>query len=229
LLHTILHRTDVIIFPLPLQTIIIAPMMSIWGKGGKKETKKNCESFHDARARFLSVQPSDYNRNVIVLSVVHEFIWCECCAVWQLTPTLYFCSSATPVLSSPIMTAENRWLRKQAWWNAVPVTWACLAANSRNVDTRHLHGDARNTHIKIPPSFGLPLLCISVVIARDDTRSVGHGSWPVTHWPISQWLSQSNFKNNFDNFGIRPTKHVTFYCDKFVDIHTSYSFMNEAY
>jgi len=33
LLHTILHRTDLIIFPLTLQTIIIAPMMSIWGKG----------------------------------------------------------------------------------------------------------------------------------------------------------------------------------------------------
>jgi len=35
LLHTILHRTDPIIFPLTLQTIIIAPMMSIWGKGGQ--------------------------------------------------------------------------------------------------------------------------------------------------------------------------------------------------
>ena len=33
LLHTLLHRTDLIIFPLALQTITIAPMMSIWGKG----------------------------------------------------------------------------------------------------------------------------------------------------------------------------------------------------
>ena len=33
LLHTILHITDLIIFPLALQTITIAPMMSIWGKG----------------------------------------------------------------------------------------------------------------------------------------------------------------------------------------------------
>jgi len=33
LLHTILHRTDLIIFPLTLQTIITAPMMSIWEKG----------------------------------------------------------------------------------------------------------------------------------------------------------------------------------------------------
>ena len=33
LLHTILHRTDLILFPLTLQTITIALMMSIWGKG----------------------------------------------------------------------------------------------------------------------------------------------------------------------------------------------------
>jgi len=33
-LHTILHRTDLIVFPLTLQTITTSPMMSIWGKGG---------------------------------------------------------------------------------------------------------------------------------------------------------------------------------------------------
>ena len=33
LLHTILHRTDLTVFPLTLQTITTAPMMSIWGKG----------------------------------------------------------------------------------------------------------------------------------------------------------------------------------------------------
>jgi len=33
LLGTILHRTDLIIFPLTLQTITAAPMMSIWGRG----------------------------------------------------------------------------------------------------------------------------------------------------------------------------------------------------
>jgi len=33
LLHTILHRTDLIVPPLTLQTITTAPMMSIWGKG----------------------------------------------------------------------------------------------------------------------------------------------------------------------------------------------------
>jgi len=34
LLHTILHKTDLIVFPLTLQTITTARMMSIWGKGG---------------------------------------------------------------------------------------------------------------------------------------------------------------------------------------------------
>jgi len=33
-LHTVLHRTDLIVFPLTLQTITTAQMMSIWGKGG---------------------------------------------------------------------------------------------------------------------------------------------------------------------------------------------------
>jgi len=35
LLHTILHRRDLIIFPLALHTITIAAMMSIWGKEGR--------------------------------------------------------------------------------------------------------------------------------------------------------------------------------------------------
>ena len=39
LLHTILHRTDLIVFPLTLQTITTAPMMSIWGKGGIQSHK----------------------------------------------------------------------------------------------------------------------------------------------------------------------------------------------
>jgi len=33
LLHTILHRTDLTVFPLTFQTITTARMMSIWGKG----------------------------------------------------------------------------------------------------------------------------------------------------------------------------------------------------
>ena len=40
LLHTIQHTTDLIIFPLALQTITIALMMSIWGKGGSQFTKE---------------------------------------------------------------------------------------------------------------------------------------------------------------------------------------------
>ena len=40
LLHTMLHRTDLIIFPLTLQTITIALMMSIWGK--RADTVQGC-------------------------------------------------------------------------------------------------------------------------------------------------------------------------------------------
>jgi len=45
-LHIILHRTDLIIFPLTLRTIVIALMMSIWGKGvpGHVLSPKNCPS-----------------------------------------------------------------------------------------------------------------------------------------------------------------------------------------
>ena len=35
IVHTILHITDLIVFPLTLQTITTARMMSIWGKGGE--------------------------------------------------------------------------------------------------------------------------------------------------------------------------------------------------
>jgi len=35
--HTILHRTDLIIFPLTLQTTAIVPMMCIWEKGGRSQ------------------------------------------------------------------------------------------------------------------------------------------------------------------------------------------------
>jgi len=38
LLHTILHRTDLIISPLTIQTITIGPMTSIRGKGGWAES-----------------------------------------------------------------------------------------------------------------------------------------------------------------------------------------------
>jgi len=40
-LQTILHRRDLIIFPVTLQTIIIAPMMSVSGKGDYAAVNKN--------------------------------------------------------------------------------------------------------------------------------------------------------------------------------------------
>jgi len=40
MLHTIVHRTDLIIFPLALRTIIIALMTSIWGEEGIKALNK---------------------------------------------------------------------------------------------------------------------------------------------------------------------------------------------
>jgi len=40
-LQIILHRTDLIIFPVTLQTIIIAPMMSVSGKGDHATVNKN--------------------------------------------------------------------------------------------------------------------------------------------------------------------------------------------
>ena len=55
LLHTILHRTDLIVFPLTLQTITTARMMSIWGKGGWQlthtETGYKLCKFCENRAR----------------------------------------------------------------------------------------------------------------------------------------------------------------------------------
>jgi len=56
LLHTILHRTDLIIFPLVLQTITIASMMSIWGNGGNGMT--NCSwTFTVTRIWYLCDAP----------------------------------------------------------------------------------------------------------------------------------------------------------------------------
>jgi len=52
LLHTILYRTDLIVFPLTLQTITTAPMMSIWGKGGTRFTpglQCHCCDIHSKR------------------------------------------------------------------------------------------------------------------------------------------------------------------------------------
>ena len=56
LLHTILHRTDLIIIPLTLQTITIAPMISIWGKWGTLSFK-NClyvYEYHCAQPLYIT-------------------------------------------------------------------------------------------------------------------------------------------------------------------------------
>jgi len=50
LLHTILHRTGLIISPLTLQTITIAPMMSIWGKGGGELVQNKLSSVQLSRS-----------------------------------------------------------------------------------------------------------------------------------------------------------------------------------
>jgi len=60
--RTILHRTDLIVFPLTLQTITTAPMMSIWGKGGSLDTAHWCivcatQSNCCSTINFLSPEP----------------------------------------------------------------------------------------------------------------------------------------------------------------------------
>jgi len=65
-LHTILHRTDLIVFPLTLQTITTAPMMSIWGKGGGS---KHQATYQDA------VAPVNHNSKWDSLtSLVHQLL-----------------------------------------------------------------------------------------------------------------------------------------------------------
>jgi len=50
LLHTILHRTDLIIFPLILQTITRAPMMTIWWNEGH-----HCIEYHEKVSVYFTV------------------------------------------------------------------------------------------------------------------------------------------------------------------------------
>jgi len=49
LLHTILHKTDLIVFPLTLETITTAPMMSIWGKGAGNPSQIHFSHFPVSR------------------------------------------------------------------------------------------------------------------------------------------------------------------------------------
>jgi len=53
-LHTILHRTDLIVSPLTLQTITTSPMMSIWGKGAEAvKLRPSLRFFHIPRPQAL--------------------------------------------------------------------------------------------------------------------------------------------------------------------------------
>ena len=56
LLHTRLHRTDLIVFPLTLQTITTARMMSIWGKGGVQNVRA-CSSNHKGHKHNSTYRP----------------------------------------------------------------------------------------------------------------------------------------------------------------------------
>jgi len=54
LLYTILHRTDLIVFTLTLQTITTAPMMSIWGKGVMSPAHLSC--YHNTSGKIHTVK-----------------------------------------------------------------------------------------------------------------------------------------------------------------------------
>ena len=76
LLHTILHKTDLIIFPLALQTITF-PMKSIWGKGGGRcglikwgrGDRNDSHEFHRDYPVITLVKPQLLWTNCLVLHV----------------------------------------------------------------------------------------------------------------------------------------------------------------
>jgi len=55
LLHAILHRTDLIIFSLTVQTITTTPMMSTWGKGNNK-LEEHCLAVSESRMLLRGVR-----------------------------------------------------------------------------------------------------------------------------------------------------------------------------
>ena len=67
LLHTILHRTDLIIFPITFQTITIAPMMSIWGKGGGPMWDKPMDRVQSLTSEWHDVDLVCYHYIVLLL------------------------------------------------------------------------------------------------------------------------------------------------------------------
>ena len=75
LLHTILHRTDLIVLPLALQTITTTPMMSFWGKGGQPTVLSSNtpeSSVHVGSIDVLCPQTSFSANHKSLLS------WCTC-------------------------------------------------------------------------------------------------------------------------------------------------------
>jgi len=90
LLHTILHRTDLIIFPPTLQTITIAPVMSIWGKGDS----------------FLHLKPVVLEKN-IRRQVSDAFRHTECECTKRKSTVSSMCLKYSCITSS-IQPAENK-------------------------------------------------------------------------------------------------------------------------
>jgi len=106
-LCTILHRTDLRVFPLTLQTVTTAPMMSIWGTGvvvrEMSEENYRYQFLHAARANilnnaklstlfvFLLWQYHSYN-TLLALNNVFLILWFLCILVdkliylWNLVP-----------------------------------------------------------------------------------------------------------------------------------------------
>ena len=74
LLHTTMHITDLIIFPLTLQTITIAPTMSIWGKKWFTTDSKNLDNYFQKSKWSKLVHTGNTNELTSLLStttIVH--------------------------------------------------------------------------------------------------------------------------------------------------------------
>jgi len=87
-LHTILHRTDLIVFPLTLQTITTAQMMSIWGKGGSLTFDLDIRS----QARFCAMhltakfQHPTFNRSEVIMLTNKQTNWQTNRCRWKHPP-----------------------------------------------------------------------------------------------------------------------------------------------
>jgi len=89
LLHTILHRTDLIVFPLTLQTITTSPMMSIWGKGGTEITDKNIVSLlsmsHSVDRFTVQRTHPNTSLQLTLLSSPHTCMYISVSCMWLIT------------------------------------------------------------------------------------------------------------------------------------------------